>query len=30
MFFYDAYLFTQKIGLVETKREDEFNPVKNP
>jgi len=29
-FFFDAYLFANKIGIMETLREDEFSPVKNP
>ena len=30
MFFFDAYLFAKKIGAMETLREEEFAPVKNP
>jgi len=30
MFFFDAYLFTNKLGVMEGIREDEFAPVKNP
>ena len=30
MFFFDAYLFAENIGVMETLREDEFAPVKNP
>jgi len=29
MFFFDAYTFTKKLGVMEALREDEFAPVKN-
>jgi hypothetical protein len=28
MFFFDAYLFANKLGVMETLREEEFAPVK--
>ena len=30
MFFYDSYLFANRVGLMETLRENEFAPLKNP